>query len=94
VPVRSNTLPAVCLDCDVDGAADVVPTTVTIDGIPVGVRRVLLQRYRVDDTHNNAYTTVWQAMGSSQHPTTKQYADLKAAGQLELLNLTGVAGRV
>jgi hypothetical protein len=32
----------------------------------------------------NAYT-VWQAMGSPQHPMTKQYADLKAPGQLELL---------
>ena len=69
---------------DVDGAADAVPTTVTIDGIPADVHRVLLQHYRVDDTHSNAYT-VWQAMGSPQHPTTKQYADLKAAGQLELL---------
>ena len=69
---------------DVDGAAEAVPTTVTIDGIPADVHRVLLQHYRVDDTHSNAYT-VWQAMGSPQHPTTKQYSDLKAAGQLELL---------
>jgi xylan 1,4-beta-xylosidase len=69
---------------DVDGAAEVVPTTVTIRGIPAGVQRVLLQHYRVDDAHSNAYT-VWQAMGSPQHPTTKQYAQLQAAGQLELL---------
>ena len=69
---------------DVDGPADAVPTTVTVDGIPVGVQRVLLEHYRVDDSHSNAYT-VWQTMGSPQHPTTKQYADLKAAGQLELL---------
>jgi xylan 1,4-beta-xylosidase len=69
---------------DVDGAAEAVPTTIMIVGIPAGVHRVLLQHYRVDDTHSNSYT-VWQAMGSPQHPTTKQYAELQAAGQLELL---------
>jgi xylan 1,4-beta-xylosidase len=69
---------------DVDGAAEAVPTTITIVGIPAGVHRVLLQHYRVDDTHSNSYT-VWQAMGSPQQPTTKQYAELQAAGQLELL---------
>ena len=56
----------------------------TIDGIPADVHRVLLEHYRIDDTHSNAYT-VWQAMGSPQQPTTKQYAELQAAGQLELL---------
>jgi xylan 1,4-beta-xylosidase len=57
---------------------------VTISGIPPGVKRVLLEHYRIDDTHSNAYT-VWKAMGSPQSPTPEQYARLKAAGQLELL---------
>jgi len=70
--------------CDVDGPAEAVPTTVTIGGIPAGVRRVLLQHYRLDDTHSNSYT-IWLAMGSPQHPTTEQYAKLQAAGQLQLL---------
>ncbi|QHN05506.1 beta-xylosidase [Granulicella sp. WH15] len=69
---------------DVDGAAEATPTTVTISGIPAEVHRVLLQHYRLDDTHSNAYT-VWLGMGSPQHPSTKQYAELKAAGQLQLL---------
>jgi xylan 1,4-beta-xylosidase len=69
---------------DVDGAAEGAPTTVMIDGIPADVHRVLLEHYRLDVSHSNAYT-VWQAMGSPQHPTTKQYAELKAAGQLQLL---------
>ena len=69
---------------DVDGAAEVAPISVTISGIPTDVHRVLLQHYRVDDTHSNAYT-VWLAMGSPQHPTAKQYADLQSAGQLQLL---------
>jgi len=69
---------------DVDGPAESVPTSVTISGIPPAVHRVLLEHFRLDDTHSNAYT-VWLAMGSPQHPTTKQYADLQAAGQLHLL---------
>jgi xylan 1,4-beta-xylosidase len=69
---------------DIDGAAEAAPTTVTIGGIPPTVHKVLLEHYRLDDTHSNAYT-VWQAMGSPQHPTTKQYAELRQAGQLQLL---------
>lgn len=69
---------------DVNQPAPATPTTITIHGIPAGVHRVLLQHYRIDKTHSNAYT-VWQHMGSPQHPTSQQYADLQAAGQLQLL---------
>jgi xylan 1,4-beta-xylosidase len=69
---------------DIDGASEAVPTNVTVTGIPPTVHRVLLEHYRVDETHSNSYT-VWKAMGSPQHPTTEQYAKLQAAGQLELL---------
>jgi xylan 1,4-beta-xylosidase len=58
---------------------------VTVAGIPAGVNKVLLQHYRIDDTHSNSYT-VWKQMGSPQTPTAEQYAQLKAAGQLELLS--------
>jgi xylan 1,4-beta-xylosidase len=58
---------------------------VTVAGIPAGVNRVLLQHYRIDNTHSNSYT-VWKQMGSPQTPTDEQYARLKAAGQLELLS--------
>jgi xylan 1,4-beta-xylosidase len=57
---------------------------VTIAGIPAGVRRVLLEHFRIDESHSNAYTA-WKAMGSPQNPTPEQYAKLKASGQLELL---------
>jgi xylan 1,4-beta-xylosidase len=68
---------------------DDVPSTgasaqVTISGIPAGVKKVLLQHYRIDDTHSNSYTA-WKKMGSPQNPTSEQYAQLRAAGQLELL---------
>jgi xylan 1,4-beta-xylosidase len=69
---------------DVNQPAPATPTTITIHGIPAGVHRVLLQHYRIDDKHSNAYT-VWLHMGSPQHPTSQQYADLQADGQLQLL---------
>ena len=69
---------------DDDVVAPAADVEVTITDIPVGVKKVLLEHYRIDDTHSNAYT-VWKAMGSPQSPTPEQYAQLKAAGQLELL---------
>ena len=69
---------------DDDLPAESADVTVTVSGIPPGVTRVLLQHYRIDDTHSNSYT-VWKQMGSPQSPTPEQYARLKSAGQLELL---------
>ena len=69
---------------DVDGAAPDTPATVRIAGIPQSVHRVLLEHYRLDDNHSNAYS-VWKSMGSPQHPTAEQYTTLQAAGQLQLL---------
>jgi xylan 1,4-beta-xylosidase len=69
---------------DVDEPAPAAPTTVTISGLPANVHRVLVTHYRIDQTHSNAYT-VWKAMGSPQHPTTEQYAELKSKDGLQLL---------
>jgi xylan 1,4-beta-xylosidase len=70
---------------DDDLPAPGAPVQVTIAGIPSGVKKVLLQHYRIDETHSNSYM-VWKKMGSPQSPTTEQYARLKSAGQLELLS--------
>ncbi|HEY1986466.1 MAG TPA: beta-xylosidase [Terracidiphilus sp.] len=69
---------------DLNLPAPASPATVTISGIPPGVERVLLEHYRIDETHSNAYTA-WQKMGSPQHPTSEQYAQLQESGQLQLL---------
>jgi xylan 1,4-beta-xylosidase len=69
---------------DVNQPAEPSPTTVTVSGLPANVHRVLLEHFRIDDTHSNAYT-VWQHMGSPQQPTSRQYTELQAAGQLQLL---------
>jgi xylan 1,4-beta-xylosidase len=69
---------------DDDVAAPGARVTVSIKSIPLSVHRLLLQEYRIDDRHSNAYT-VWKEMGSPQSPTPEQYAQLQAAGQLQLL---------
>jgi xylan 1,4-beta-xylosidase len=53
-----------------------------ISGLPSG--RVHLHHYRVDNEHGNSYE-FWKKMGSPQTPSPEQYAQLEAAGQLELL---------
>ena len=58
---------------------------VAIAGIPPGVKNVLIEHYRIDETHSNAFT-LWKKMGSPQAPTAEQTAQLKAAGQLQLLS--------
>jgi xylan 1,4-beta-xylosidase len=70
---------------DDDVAAPGAAITVSIKSIPLSIHRVLLQHYRIDDHHSNAYT-VWKEMGSPQSPTPEQYAKLQAAGQLQLLD--------
>lgn len=70
---------------DDDVPAEGAGVQVAIAGIPAGVKKVLLEHYRIDETHSNSYT-VWKAMGSPQTPTSEQYAQLKAAGQLQLLS--------
>jgi xylan 1,4-beta-xylosidase len=70
---------------DDDLAAPGADVKVRLAGMPAGVKRVLLQHYRIDETHSNSYT-VWKAMGSPQSPTPEQYARLEEAGQLELLS--------
>jgi len=69
---------------DAASPGDAATAAVQIDGLPAGVRRAFLQHYRIDDTHSNAYT-VWLAMGSPQHPTDAQTAQLKQAAGLQLL---------
>ena len=59
-------------------------TSIHVAGIPAGVKRALVTQYRIDDTHSNAYTA-WIQMGSPQHPDGPQIAQLKAAGQLQML---------
>jgi xylan 1,4-beta-xylosidase len=69
---------------DDDVPASATEVRAVVAGVPAGVKRVLLEQYRIDETHSNAYT-VWRAMGSPARPTQEQEAKLKAVGQLEMM---------
>ena len=70
---------------DDDVPAGSATVTVAIEGIPDGAKKVLIQHYRIGETHSNSYTA-WKKMGSPQSPTAEQYAMLRDAGQLHLLS--------
>ena len=69
------------------GPASVDPALVdlTISGLPDGVARGLLEHFRIDSSHSNAFTA-WKVSGSPQSPTADQYKTLESAGQLQLLD--------
>jgi len=69
---------------DEEPAAGDAPVSLDLTGLPVRSRKILVRHYRIDRNHSNSYT-VWKAMGSPQSPLPEQYAALKAAGQLHLL---------
>jgi len=79
---------------DDDIAVPPTPVAVHITGLPSSTRP-LLQHYRIDDEHSNAFT-IWKKMGAPQNPTAEQYAQLEPSGQLALLEsprwLRSVAG--
>jgi xylan 1,4-beta-xylosidase len=68
---------------DDDVAAEPAPVRLSVGGLPAAAR-VLVEHYRIDDTHSNAYTA-WKRMGSPAQPSPEQYATLEGAGQLQLL---------
>jgi xylan 1,4-beta-xylosidase len=55
-----------------------------IQGLPSSNSPLLLNHYRIDRHHSNAFE-VWKRMGSPQIPTAAQYAELEDAAQLALL---------
>jgi xylan 1,4-beta-xylosidase len=61
-----------------------VPIDLTVTGLPTNAKRGLLEHFRVDSDHSNAFT-VWKEMGSPQSPSQSEYKRLESAGQLQLL---------
>lgn len=56
-----------------------------IGGMPAKAQRGLLEHFRVDSNHSNAFAA-WKEIGSPQSPTSSQYEQLERAGQLQLLD--------
>lgn len=55
-----------------------------ITKLPPEVRHGLVEHFRVDSNHSNAFTA-WRAMGSPQSISAAQLQGLESAGQLQLL---------
>ena len=70
---------------DDDVPAAPTPIDVAISGLPVKAHRGLLEHFRVDANHSNAFTA-WKEMGSPPSPTADQYQDLESAGGLQVLS--------
>lgn len=56
----------------------------SLSGLPAGGGPVLLEHFRIDRDHSNAFEA-WKRMGSPQEPTHEQYATLERASDLALL---------
>jgi xylan 1,4-beta-xylosidase len=61
------------------------PIDLDVTGLPANAKRGLLEHFRVDSSHSNAFTA-WKEMGSPQSPSENEHKRLEAAGQLQLLN--------
>jgi xylan 1,4-beta-xylosidase len=69
---------------DDDIAGPDAEVTMTIDGLHAADRPMLLEQFRIDRQHSNAYEA-WKGMGSPQRPSPEQYAQLERASELGLL---------
>jgi xylan 1,4-beta-xylosidase len=70
---------------DDDLPAPATSIDMAIRGLPAGAPRALLEHFRTDSNHSNAFTA-WKEMGSPQSPSEAQYEQLEKAGQLHLLS--------
>jgi len=60
------------------------PIKLTMAGLPRSAGRVRVLHYRIDGDHSNSYS-LWKQLGSPPSPLPDQYAQLAAAGQLQML---------
>jgi xylan 1,4-beta-xylosidase len=56
----------------------------SLSGLPAGDGPVLLEHFRIDRGHSNAFEA-WERMGSPQNPTPGQYGALRRTSDLALL---------
>ena len=69
-------------DDDISGPpADI---DLALDGLPSELTRGVIEHFRIDSTHSNAFAA-WKQMGSPQSLSAAQYEELQKEGQLQLL---------
>ncbi len=60
------------------------PIALQITGLPAKAGRTLVEHFRIDSDHSDAFT-VWKEMGSPSAPSETEYKRLERAGQLQLM---------
>jgi xylan 1,4-beta-xylosidase len=70
---------------DDDVPAPDSPVDLIVTGIPNAARTSLLEHFRIDGTHSNAFAE-WKNMSSPSHPTPNEQRRLEDAGQLQELS--------
>ena len=78
---------------DSDAPAGETPTTITVAGIPAGVRRVSAASTTGSTRPTATPIPCGRQWARPQQPTTQQDADLQAAGAAYARDLPGMAGR-
>lgn len=63
-------------------AGDSTPVTLLLKNIPA--KKVMIEKFRIDETYSNAYEA-WKKMGSPSSVTDAQYKMLEKAGTLQLM---------
>lgn len=61
------------------------PIDMAIDGLPTNSKPALVEHFRIDANHSNAFEA-WKTMGSPEQPTASQYQQLQEAAQLQQWN--------
>jgi xylan 1,4-beta-xylosidase len=56
-----------------------------VDGLPAAARYAVIEHFRIDGTHSNAFTT-WKEMGSPESLSADQKKKLERDGQVQLLD--------
>jgi xylan 1,4-beta-xylosidase len=69
---------------DDDRPAPDAPVELAVTGVPPAVKQVLIEHFRVDSSHSNAYAE-WQRLGSPRQPSSHEYRQLEESGQLQQL---------
>jgi len=69
---------------DADVPAIAAPIDLQIDGLPADLSRAVVEHFRVDSGHSDAFA-VWKGIGSPASPSPVQYEELHRAGELQLL---------
>jgi xylan 1,4-beta-xylosidase len=65
--------------------APATPIDLSLNGPITDTKRTLVEHFRVDTDHSNAYAA-WKEMGAPQSPSDAQNQNLRTASQLQLLD--------